>query len=75
MRNEPSSSGILFTAFGFFVIFSLKHNEFQQHILIVEQKLLKGWTVLFWLFKDRFENLVNLIVQNVVVVEWLKKFY
>ncbi len=62
MRDKTSSSGILFAIFGFLIILSLKDNEFQQHIIVVEQKLLKSWTVFLGFFENRLKNFVNFVV-------------
>ena len=75
VSDVASSSGVFFVAFDFLVFLSLLQNELKKHVLVIEGQLLQGWSVLLRLFEYEFNDSEDLVMQNVVVLERLHKFY
>lgn len=69
MANIPFSSSMFLTVFYLLVLLWLWNDKFQKDVVVIQEELLKRWTVLFGLSQDSFKNFENFIVQNVIVFE------
>lgn len=75
MANVTFSFCVFFCCFEELIFFCFSNNEFEKDIFVIQQKFLEGGLVLFGLLKDRLNDSVEFIVQNIIVFKGLDEFY